>query len=146
VAFGELQEMKASSPMGASGLGAVSNIELQLLGSTLASLETTQNPEQLRQAIVDVQTHYANFLKAEMGVMPEIDFANPAYNGSFADMGNGTFAVKTDPNDDTSWRIMRIDQGPAQPRQQEEQVAQPRRQGTYNLNIPSGGAGAFKIN
>jgi len=85
---------------------------------------------------VDVQTHYLNFLKAEMGVMPEIDFDNPVYEGSFKDMGNGNIAVKTDPNDDTSWRIMSTDQGPAQPR----------RQGTYNLNIPSGGAGAFKIN
>jgi len=111
VAFDELQKMKSASPMGASGLGNVSNIELQLLGSTLASLETIQRPEQLRQAIVDVQTHYLNFLKAEMGVMPEIDFDNPVYEGSFKDMGNGNIGVKTDPNDDTSWIIMSTNRG-----------------------------------
>jgi hypothetical protein len=111
VAFDELQKMKSASPMGASGLGNVSNIELQLLGSTLASLETIQRPDQLRQAITDVQTHYVNFLKAEMGVMPEIDFDNPVYEGSFKDMGNGNIGVKTDPNDDTSWIIMSTNRG-----------------------------------
>ena len=105
ISFDRLQKMRDESPTGGA-LGNVSNIELQLLGSTLASIETTQSPEQLRQAIVDVQDHYVNFLKAEMGVMPEIDFDNPAYKGSFRDMGNGTFGVKVDPSDDTSWVIM----------------------------------------
>ena len=137
VAFGELQKMKEASPLGASGLGSVSNIELQLLGSTLASLETIQRPDQLRQAIIDVQTHYVNFLKAEMGIMPDIDFDNPVYKGSFMDMGNGEVAVKVDPNDDNSWRIMSFG---------EEQAVQPERPGTYNLNIPTRNEGGFKLN
>ena len=137
VAFEELQKMKEASPMGASGLGNVSNIELQLLGATLASLETIQNADQLRQAIVDVQTHYLNFLKAEMGIVPEIDFDNPVYGGSFKDMGNGTMGVKTDPNDDTSWIIMSTSGA---------QIPPPRPQGTYNLNIPAGSASGLKPN
>lgn len=137
VAFGELQKMKEASPLGASGLGSVSNIELQLLGSTLASLETIQRPDQLRQAINDVQTHYVNFLKAEMGIMPDIEFDNPVYKGSFRDMGNGEVAVKVDPNDDNSWRIMSFG---------EEQAVQPERPGTYNLNIPTRNEGGFKLN
>lgn len=62
LAFGELQAMREASPTGGA-LGAVSNIELNLLESAVASLDQGQSPEKLRASLERVQKHYANWVR-----------------------------------------------------------------------------------
>ena len=59
--FDALQEMRNNSPTGGA-LGSIAVQELEMLQSTVASLDTGQKPSQLRQSLTDVQTHYINWL------------------------------------------------------------------------------------
>lgn len=111
IAFERLRQMRIESPTGGA-LGNVSNIELGLLQSTLGNLDTTQSPEQLRETLNNVQRHYVNFLKAELGILPEIDWESPAYRGIVRKMGD-TVAIKRDPNDPNSWEIVVTQENPA---------------------------------
>lgn len=61
LSFDTLQEMRNNSPTGGA-LGQTSDREIELLGSTVASLDTGQSEKQLRQSLTDVQTHYINWL------------------------------------------------------------------------------------
>lgn len=54
VGFNQLQEMRKNSPTGAA-LGRVTNFEMEMLQSTLASLSTKQSPEQLTAHLNTVQ-------------------------------------------------------------------------------------------
>jgi hypothetical protein len=60
LAFGELQRMREMSPTGGA-LGAVSNIELNLLESAMQSLDQAQSPAQLRENLALVRQHYAKW-------------------------------------------------------------------------------------
>lgn len=111
IAFERLQQMREESPTGGA-LGNVSNIELGLLQSTLGNLDTTQSPDQLRETLNSVQRHYVNFLKAELGILPEIDWENPVYRGIVRKVGD-TVAIKRDPNDPNSWEIVVTQENPA---------------------------------
>ena len=57
LAFDALQAMREASPTGGA-LGAVSERELALLESAVASLDQSQTPEQMRQALQRVKQHY----------------------------------------------------------------------------------------
>lgn len=61
IGFAELSAMRAASPTGGA-LGQVSEMELKYLQSTIASLDTAQNPQQLRDNLQAVKTHYQNWL------------------------------------------------------------------------------------
>jgi hypothetical protein len=111
IAFERLQQMREESPTGGA-LGNVSNIELGLLQSTLGNLDTTQSPEQLRETLNNVQRHYVNFLKAELGILPEIDWDSPVYRGIVRKVGD-TVAIKRDANDPNSWEIVVTQENPA---------------------------------
>jgi hypothetical protein len=111
IAFERLQQMREESPTGGA-LGNVSNIELGLLQSTLGNLDTTQSPEQLRETLNNVQRHYVNFLKAELGILPEIDWESPVYRGIVRKVGD-TVAIKRDPNDPNSWEIVVTQESPS---------------------------------
>lgn len=63
VALDKLLEMKASSPTGASGFGALSQRELSLLESNIASLEQSQSPEQARKNIRYIQSYMTRLQK-----------------------------------------------------------------------------------
>lgn len=63
LAFAQLQEMRRNSPTGGA-LGAVSERELSLLESAVASLDTVQSTPQLRQRLNEIRTHYANWKNA----------------------------------------------------------------------------------
>jgi len=65
-AFDTLTKMREQSKTGGA-LGNVSNIELELLKSTVASLETIQDPELLIDALNRMERHYTNFLALELG-------------------------------------------------------------------------------
>ena len=95
VAFDRLQKMRDESKTGGA-LGNVSNIELGLLESTIASLDSGLSTELLISNLQKVQRHYQNILNAEMGLPIEIDLSDPVYSDSIAQDENGTIYVKTD--------------------------------------------------
>lgn len=57
LAFDALQAMREASPTGGA-LGAVSERELALLESAVASLDQSQTPAQMREALQNVKRHY----------------------------------------------------------------------------------------
>ena len=61
LSFDTLQAMRDASPTGGA-LGQVSEREIELLGATVASLDPSQSPTQLRSALNDIETHYKNWL------------------------------------------------------------------------------------
>ena len=71
--FAELQAMRDASPTGGA-LGAIAVQELMALQSTVASLEQTQSPPQLRKSLGDIKKHYTAWRdavkKAEGGDAP----------------------------------------------------------------------------
>jgi hypothetical protein len=54
LSFQALNEMRANSPTGGA-LGSITERELQLLGSTVASLRQSQSPQQLRQNLQTIE-------------------------------------------------------------------------------------------
>lgn len=72
--FDKLAEMRASSPTGGA-LGAVTERELELLQSVVASLDQSQSDEQLRENLDRVEKHYSNMLRR----------VKSAYNEDFGD-------------------------------------------------------------
>lgn len=68
--FDRLQQMREESKTGGA-LGQVSNIELNLLTSSLTALDAGLGPDQLQRNLSKVQRHYQNFLDALSGKMPE---------------------------------------------------------------------------
>jgi len=68
--FDRLTQMREESKTGGA-LGQVSNIELNLLTSSLTSLDTGLPPGQLRRNVDKVRTHYQNFIDALSGKMPQ---------------------------------------------------------------------------
>lgn len=69
--FATLQEMRRNSPTGGA-LGQVAVQELNMLQSTVASLNTKQSPPQLKKKLEAVKTHYQNWLNTvdkSMGAM-----------------------------------------------------------------------------
>jgi len=59
--FDELAKMRAASPTGGA-LGQVAVKELEFLQSAVASLDTAQDAEQLKQNLQAVKTHYNNWI------------------------------------------------------------------------------------
>lgn len=72
--FDKLAEMRASSPTGGA-LGAVTERELDLLQSVVASLDQSQTDEQLRENLDKVERHYRNTL-ARMKAAYAEDYAD----------------------------------------------------------------------
>lgn len=64
--FQELQAMRQASPTGGA-LGAIAVQELNALQSTVASLDTGQSPEQLRQNLSKIERHYQRWIDAVSG-------------------------------------------------------------------------------
>jgi len=89
-----LQEMRDKSKTGGA-LGNVSNIELKLLESTVNSLDANLDREILLQNLKKVEMHYQNIMNSVMGLPVEIDFSDPAYQGSVQQM-DGVIYVKNE--------------------------------------------------
>lgn len=62
VGFAQLQEMRAASKSGASGLGQLAVKELEALQAVLGSLDVGQSPEKRQKNLNAVKTHYQNWL------------------------------------------------------------------------------------
>ena len=84
-----MQALKAASPTGATGMGALSDSEGKLLRESLGSLDTWQSPEQLRRNLLNIKKVYTDML-VSWGYTPEQAaslFAQPKRGGIPA--GNG---------------------------------------------------------
>lgn len=68
--FEQLEQMKNQSRAGASGLGQLSDREMRLLTAARSNLEQQQTPEQLKARLMEVKTHFQNWLKMEQGINP----------------------------------------------------------------------------
>jgi hypothetical protein len=66
LAFDRLELMRRRSKTGGA-LGNVSDRELALLKSTVASLSNLQDPELILDALQKIENHYTNFLAIELG-------------------------------------------------------------------------------
>lgn len=64
IAMDKLRELKQQSATGASGLGAVSERELALLETSIASLNQAKNAVDLKKATDEVAKHYQGALRA----------------------------------------------------------------------------------
>lgn len=84
-----MQALKAASPTGATGMGALSDSEGKLLRESLGSLDTWQSPEQLRRNLLNIKAVYTDML-VSWGYTPEQVaslFVQPKRGGAPA--GNG---------------------------------------------------------
>lgn len=92
--FAELQAMRDASPTGGA-LGSVAQQELAALQSTVASLDQSQSPQQLRRNLNEVKTRYQNWKRTveQAGAQGQPTGAEPATsNGakSFKEYGYGS--------------------------------------------------------
>lgn len=78
--FQELQAMRDASPTGGA-LGQVAVQELVALQSTVASLDASQSPDQLRRNLEQVRQHYEGWLNATKGAARDEGAAVPAPSG-----------------------------------------------------------------
>lgn len=65
-----MQALKAASPTGATGMGALSDSEGKLLRDSMGSLDTWQSPEQLRRNLLNIRKTYVDLLTS-WGYSPE---------------------------------------------------------------------------
>jgi len=103
--FEQLGEMKNQSRAGASGLGALSDREMNLLTSARANLDQAQNQQQLKERLNEVKTHFNNWLKMEEGVNP---YENGSGNGGpqIGEVRKGYRFKGGNPADKNSWEKM----------------------------------------
>lgn len=71
IGLDKLMEMKASSPTGASGMGALSEKEMQVLMDQQGPLTSRQGNEQLLATLRNIEKHFKRFSLANMGVDPD---------------------------------------------------------------------------
>lgn len=77
LSFAELQKMREASPTGGA-LGGIAVRELDLLGSAVASLKTSQSPEQFERNLERVMTHLNNWEQTLMATGSSPSVAPPA--------------------------------------------------------------------
>jgi|GEM_PF-6035398 len=70
--FAELQAMRQASPTGGA-LGQVAVQELENLQATVASLDQSQSPTQLKKRLTEVKVHYENWRNAVSGKTPTFE-------------------------------------------------------------------------
>jgi hypothetical protein len=90
LAFDRLQQMRQSSPTGGA-LGSVSERELTLLGSALASLKQSQSPKQLADNLRFVKQQYAKVIK-----QMEADFQTDYGSGQSQQVPSGARVIRYD--------------------------------------------------
>jgi len=104
--FDELQKMRDNSPTGGA-LGQVAVRELEMLQSTIASLNPDLDSDVLKEQLREVQRHYENYKNLLLGnPATNINWEDPSYSGS-TQVLNGMRYLK-DANSD--WFLL----GPAQ--------------------------------
>jgi hypothetical protein len=81
LSFDELANMRAQSTSGGA-LGAIAVKELDLLGSTVASLKQEQSPPRLRENMQKIRYHYDRWLLAVEGKDPDKAGMGPRETGA----------------------------------------------------------------
>jgi hypothetical protein len=106
IAFDRLQRMRDESKTGGA-LGNVSNIELDLLKSTLGSISPDMELDVFLEQLGKVQRHYKNFLAIELGHQVELDLSGTDYEGRVEVIENedGTSNIYV-LSDDGEWERM----------------------------------------
>lgn len=82
LAFDRLQQMRDNSPTGGA-LGGVSERELSLLGSTVASLNQKQDPETLLKNLDAIENNYRRFQASVSGIDPDSVEGRKAITAAF---------------------------------------------------------------
>ena len=90
-----IKELKAASSTGSTGLGAVSNIELEALQSKIATLNSA-NLVDLPNTLTEIKRHYDNVLKMNAGEVPDINWEDPSYKNNTKVASDGNRYVTTD--------------------------------------------------
>lgn len=66
-----MQEARKGSKVGATGFGALSERELDLLKASWGSLRQSQKPEDLMRVLGDIERHYRRFMAYNAGYSPD---------------------------------------------------------------------------
>lgn len=90
VAFDKLQAMRNASQTGGA-LGQVSNLEIGLLKSSIASLNPQVGEEPFKQQLDKVRYHYKNVRNAILGKPVEVDYNRPEYQQYIVENNNKTY-------------------------------------------------------
>ena len=77
--FDKIAEMKALSSTGATGLGQISHVELDLLKAALTELDPGLGEAAFKRQLDKVENHYGNARSALLGQTPQLDWSLPAY-------------------------------------------------------------------
>lgn len=86
--FDRLQQMRDNSPTGGA-VGNASDRDMQLLGSTVASLDQGASREKLLESLDRIEQHYQRFQAFRAGVDPDSDGGKQAMSAAFgADAGS----------------------------------------------------------
>lgn len=94
LAFGRLQKMRNESKTGGA-LGAISQKELDLLESSLASLDIGLAPQELYKNLQEIKRRYGNFKKiiTRRVSLEDIDWTDPAYGQFVTPSSDGTLLI-----------------------------------------------------
>lgn len=96
ITLGKLSELRASSPTGASGLGALSEREGELLRDSVSGLDQFQSIEGLRSSLDAVERHYRNVLALTNGEDPRQPETQRKYGIIATNPDGGTSSVGGD--------------------------------------------------
>lgn len=80
VTFEKINALKSQSDTGATGLGQISNVEINLLQNSIAALEPAMGEEAFKQQLDRVRFHYQNVKDSLLGKPPKIDIDHPSYD------------------------------------------------------------------
>ena len=108
-ALGSLQELKAASPTGGSGLGATNTLEIQLLMDETARLDAS-NPQTLEASLQAIEKHTNNVIAIQNGQTPDIEWTisetlpdgsvqyvvNPVYKDYISQLDDGSLHISLD--------------------------------------------------
>jgi hypothetical protein len=93
LSLGKLQELKKLSSTGASGLGQVSKIEIELLMDNLESVDQFRNPAELRESLEQISKHWKRLqesIEASLN-LDSIDWKQPGYSDYVETRGGRRF-------------------------------------------------------
>jgi hypothetical protein len=80
ITFAKINALKSQSDTGATGLGQISNVEINLLQNSIAALDPAIGEEAFKQQLDRVRFHYQNVKDSLLGKPPQIDIDHPSYD------------------------------------------------------------------
>lgn len=80
ITFAKINALKSQSDTGATGLGQISNVEINLLQNSIAALDPAIGEEAFKQQLDRVRFHYQNVKDSLLGKPPQIDVDHPSYD------------------------------------------------------------------